>query len=177
MISPMSASVAARLRAAPFTYPEVGATADSGLPTGYHHLDCARDLPAGAFDEAAARLMSWKIHESAGLRVFASSVPVEPDAVVEMFLGPRWLGIRAACRVVYVINEPDRVGFGYGTLPGHAETGEESFVVERRGDTVRFVVRAFSNPATRLARIGGPAASAVQRFMTERYLRSAAPGQ
>ena len=134
-------------------------------------------MPSDAFDEAAGRLMTWRIHEAAGLRVFASSVPVEPDAVVEMFLGPRWMGIRAVCRVVYVINEPDRVGFGYGTLPGHAESGEESFVIERRGDAVRFVVRAFSNPATRLARLGGPATSAVQRFMTGRYLRSAAPGQ
>lgn len=177
VISPMSASVAARLCAAPFTYSEVGATADSGLPTGYHHLDRARALPAGSFDEAAARLMSWKIHEAAGLRVSASSTRVEPDSVVQMFVGPRWLNIRAVCRVVYVIDEPDRAGFGYGTLPGHAESGEESFVIERRGDGVRFVVRAFSKPTSRLARIGGPATSAVQRLMTERYLRSAAPGR
>ena len=40
-------------------------------------------------------------------------------------LGP----LRAPCRVVYVVDEPDRRGFAYGTLPGHPETGEELFAV------------------------------------------------
>jgi uncharacterized protein (UPF0548 family) len=88
--------------------------------------------------------------------------------VVEMFLGPRWLGIRALCRVVYVINEPDRVGFAYGTLPGHAESGEESFVLDRREGQVNFTVRAFSKPASRLSRLGGPVTGVVQGAMAER---------
>ncbi|SIP67631.1 hypothetical protein BN9982_740001 [Mycobacterium tuberculosis] len=33
--------------------------------------------------------------------------------------------LRAPCRVVYVIDEPDVRGFGYGTLPGHPVSGEE----------------------------------------------------
>jgi uncharacterized protein (UPF0548 family) len=34
-------------------------------------------------------------------------------------------------RVVAVADEPDRCGFAYGTLPGHAVCGEEAFVVAR----------------------------------------------
>lgn len=173
----MGERLAADLHETAFTYDEVGATAEHDLPSGYNHLERSRELSQGTFDAAAERLMTWRVHEAAGLGVAASNQRVEPDAVVEMFLGPRWLNVRAVCRVVYVIDEPDRVGFAYGTLPGHAESGEESFIIERHGDAVRFVVRAFSNPATRLARLGGPVATAVQQLMTERYLRAAVPGR
>ena len=36
-----------------------------------------------------------------------------------------------AARVVFVIDEPGRFGFAYGTLPRHVESGEERFLVER----------------------------------------------
>ena len=29
----------------------------------------------------------------------------------------------AVCRIVAVVDEPDRYGFAYGTLPGHTERG------------------------------------------------------
>ena len=41
---------------------------------------------------------------------------------------------KVPARVVYVIDEPLRKGFAYGTLPGHPETGEEAFIVEYRDD-------------------------------------------
>lgn len=175
VVSRIDGRLEAELRAARITYDEVGATAHETLPAAYGHLDRTRLLLKSEFDSAAYRLMAWQIHEAAGLRVSASSRRVEPDAVCEMFLGPRWLGIRAVCRVVYVIDEPDRVGFAYGTLPGHAESGEESFVLDRRDGRPRFTVRAFSNPASRLARIGGPATGLIQLIMAERYLRAAIP--
>ena len=40
---------------------------------------------------------------------------------VIVHLGP----VRAPCRVVYVVDEPDRRGFAYGTLPGHPEIDGE----------------------------------------------------
>lgn len=173
MVSTMSTALEAELRAAPFTYPDVGATAGNRLPAGYGHLERSRNLLHSEFDVAARRLMTWQIHEAAGLRVAASTPRVEPDSVVEVFLGPRWLRIRAVCRVVYVINEPNRVGFAYGTLPGHAESGEESFILDRRAGRPQFTVRAFSNPASRLARLGGRATEMLQLVMAESYLRAA----
>lgn len=78
-------------------------------------------------------------------------------------------------RVVYVVDEPDRRGFAYGTLPGHPESGEEAFVVERRpDDSVWLTVRAFSRPASALFRIGSPAMRLLQAVYTARYLRALA---
>ena len=167
----MPAATAAALRAAPFTYPEVGATAGT-RPPGYRHLTRSRSLRGVDLATAADRLMGWQVHERSGLRVAASSARAEPDAVVLMRLGPGALGVRIPCRVVYVVDEPDRVGFAYGSLPGHPESGEELFVVHRddRGG-VGFTVSAFSRPATLLARAGGPLTRWVQDRMTDRYLR------
>ena len=58
------------------------------------------------------------------------------------------------CRVLYVVREERRFGFGFGTLPGHAESGEERFTVRMEGERVRYEVQAFSRPAGLLARLG-----------------------
>mgnify|MGYP000977610101 CR=1 FL=1 len=115
--------------------------------------------------------MTWRVHEAAGLRVEASSMRAEKDAVLLMRLGFGPASFQIPCRVVYVLDEPDRAGFAYGTLPGHPECGEELFAVERDdAGRARIVVRAFSRPATRLARLSGPAGHWAQSLMTNRYL-------
>lgn len=176
MVALLSKPQASALRSARFTYDEVGATAGE-MPVGYAHLERERVMLASDFERGADRLMQWQVHETSGLSVTASAHRVEADGVVEMFLGPRWLAIRAVCRVVYIVDEPDRVGFAYGTLPGHAESGEEAFILERLDGVARFTVRAFSKPATRLARLGGPVTSVAQTLMAKRYLEAVAPVQ
>jgi uncharacterized protein (UPF0548 family) len=60
-----------------------------------------------------------------------------------------------ACRVVYVIDEPERFGFAYGTLPNHIERGEERFLIERQSDdSVWYDILAFSQPRHPLVRAG-----------------------
>ena len=51
-----------------------------------------------------------------------------------------------------------RFGFGYGTLPGHAESGEERFSIEwdPADDSVHYDIFAFSRPNWWLARLGYP---------------------
>ena len=73
---------------------------------------------------------------------------------------------------MYVIAEPDRRGFAYGSLPGHAVSGEEMFGVryDPSDDGVYSEVVAFSRPATWWSRIGSPALALVQRIVTARYL-------
>jgi uncharacterized protein (UPF0548 family) len=170
VITSLSPDVAAALRAAPFTYAEVGATAGAP-PTGYRPAARSRVLRRADLSSAADRLMTWRAHEGAGLRVAASSRRAEPGAVVLMLLGIGPVALRIPCRVVYVVDEPDRVGFAYGSLPGHPVSGEELFVVQRneRGQ-VAFSVTAFSKPATRLMRLGGPLARWAQDRVTDRYL-------
>lgn len=161
---------AAELRARPWTYPEVGQSRGD-LPVGYKTFRRTAVLPAGtSFDTAASDLLAWRVQRSAGLRVTASEARVEPGTVVELGIGPIVL---APCRVVYVIDEPARRGFAYGTLPGHAECGEEAFVLDRREDgAITFTVTAFSRPASLLAKLAGPLGGLVQNAMTARYLRT-----
>ncbi|MGB2920608.1 MAG: DUF1990 domain-containing protein [Mycobacterium sp.] len=155
----------------PLTYTEVGATAGP-MPSGYHHLHKSSVIGRGRdrFDEAAARGMRWGMLRGAGLRVEATAPVAAVGAEVLVHLGP----VVAPCRVVYVVDEPDRRGFAYGTLPGHAESGEELFLVryDPATDTVIAEVIAFSRHATWWSRLGSPVTSLVQRRVTDRYLRA-----
>lgn len=153
------------------TYPEVGATAGV-LPAGYRHIREWLCIGRGedTFLAASDALSRWEVHRRAGLRVEASCRAAPGTDVVL-----RRLGFRIPCRVVYTIDEPARRGFAYGTLAGHPETGEERFCVEHRPDgSVYAVITAFSKPGRWFTRIGGPAARAVQRRLTSRYLRAMA---
>jgi uncharacterized protein (UPF0548 family) len=129
------------------------------LPAGYHHVNRRTVLGRGAarFTDAAELLMGWQMQLRSGLLVSSSSTMVAPDVVVVLGIraGPFRLGF--PCRVVYVVDRPDRQGFAYGTLPGHPESGEEAFVIERADDeTVSLHISAFSKPVSRLARLAGP---------------------
>lgn len=163
-----------RLRAAPLTYDEVGATLGD-LPTGYHHLDETFVIGRGrlAFDDAAAALLSWGVQRGAGLRVAASSDRVELGSVALVRLGWGPFALRAPVRVVEVVEHPDACGFVYGTLAGHPESGEERFLVEIDTDErVTLRITAFSRPGSVLARSLGPVGRVVQRWVTRRYGRS-----
>jgi len=158
----------------PFSYREVGATA-SALPTGYHHVRRSDVIGhgRGAFAAGAEALMTWQMHRRAGLHVNASDERARVDVVALMRLGPSWSVVRVPCRVVYEVEEDRRRGFAYGTLPGHPESGEESFVVELMpNDDVVLHITAFSKQARLYARAGGPVSRLVQRFMTDRYVRA-----
>lgn len=116
----------------------------------------------------------WQVQLGAGLEVSASAPIAVAGAVLILGLGIGSLRLQAPCRVVYVVDEPRRRGFAYGTLAGHPESGEEAFMVEHHADdTVSFTVTAFSKPATRLAKLAGPLGTTVQGWITARYLRAA----
>lgn len=159
------------LRELPLTYTEVGATAGA-LPEGYRHLEHAAPIGRGRqrFEQAGEAVLHWGMQRGAGLSVRADSDVAAVDTTVVVRLGL----LAAPCRVVYVVSEPDRRGFAYGTLPGHPESGEELFSVryDPADDTVYAQVRAFSRPAKWWIRAGGPAASVAQRVIAKRYLRA-----
>lgn len=166
----LSARRTAHLRAAPLTYDEVGASA-AGPQAGYEWLERSRTLVRRDWEGACRDLLTWRLHERAGLRVQASESPLRQDTVVLLHLGVGPLALPIPCRVVYVVDEPTRCGFAYGTLPGHPESGEERFVLEQHGDgSIEVAITAFSRPATRLATLGGPLTKKVQQVMTTRYL-------
>jgi uncharacterized protein (UPF0548 family) len=166
---------AEELRNADFTYSEVGTTRGDTLPSGYGNLRRSFEIGISTerFEQAAQILLSWDMHRRAGVRVRASSDYVVQGAVAVLRLGVGRLGVDAPVRVAYLVEEPTRKGFAYGTLPGHPESGEEAFVVElHEGGAVTITITAFSRPSTLLARVGGPISRAIQSWVTNRYLRA-----
>jgi len=91
--------------------------------------------------------------------------------VVVLRAGLPWLGYDIPCRVVWTRVDGPVQGFAYGTLPGHPVSGEECFLLGMtpNGD-VEFTLRAFSRPATALARLGGPVSRGVQSLALDRYI-------
>lgn len=144
------------------TYAEVGATRDGRLPAGYHHLRHRVRLPDGCFPVAVNAVLGWRLHRAAGVVMRTDAPRAAAGVRVTPGLGVGPLRIWGPAEVVWVMDEPDRAGFGYGTLPGHPEIGEEAFLVLRDGDAVVFEVIAFSRPARWWGRAAGPGARAVQ---------------
>lgn len=160
------------------TYPEVGAT-QAELPPGYDHVRHRATVGRGMteFAAAATLLMTWEMHRRSGLTVESSSPRAAVGEVVRLGvrLGPAT--VLAPGRVVSVIDEARRQGFAYGTLPGHPEQGEESFVLSLLDDeTVELAVVAFSRPAVWWSRAGAPVSRWVQRRITARYLAALRQG-
>ena len=137
----------------PFTYKETemtrrrllgGTVEEPRLIAGYK-LDHNRvRLGSGrlVFDSAIAALSQWKQFDLGWVEVANPDCPIESGQVVCLCLplmGILWTLF--TCRIVYTVddrsqNQPgsdpqmeriDRFGFAYGTLPGHPESGEESF--------------------------------------------------
>jgi uncharacterized protein (UPF0548 family) len=164
-----------RSRAARLTYEPVGATASEDLPDGFRHE--RRELligDASCFERAKEGLSRWQAHIGAGAKVYPSDVTVAEGETVLVLIGLGPLHVIAPCRVVYVVDTEDRFGFGYGTLPGHPESGEESFVLELGHRGTVFSVTAFSRPSGLMTRVGAPVARGIQARFTDRYLRALA---
>ena len=160
----------AQARLASPTYAPIGASRDENLPRGFHHVRVEERIGnAAAFDRAITGLRTWVAHEGAGLGIYPPE-PVAPGATVIAVTSIGPMHIAAPCRIVAVFKEPEAFGFAYGTLPGHPESGEESFILERRDDATYFCVSAFSRPVDPLARLAGPVGRAVQRSVTRRYV-------
>jgi uncharacterized protein (UPF0548 family) len=90
-------------------------------------------------------------------------------AVIARLLGLWWLN---ACGIVYVVDEEgpvQRFGIAYGTLPEHAESGEERFTVEwpEADNAVWYDILAFARPQQLLARPGYPLARRPQKWFAK----------
>jgi len=157
-----------------FTYSEVGATRDA-LPDGARHLEQRRTLGHGRalFDRTATEILGFGIQRRTGILHYVSTPTAEPGTDITVRLGWRRLGVSAPSRVVYVLDEPNRRGFAYGTLPGHPLSGEELFAVEYDSstDTVRGVVTSFSRANTWFTTLGGIPVRWLQHAFAQRYLR------
>lgn len=151
------------------TYSAVGATA--AVPPSGYVVDRTRiKLGEGkkVFAAAQAALKRWDHFRLGWVEAWPSDTPIKPGhavVVIARLLGLWWLN---CCRIVYVVDDSEparRYGFAYGTLPEHAESGEERFTVEwhQHDDEVWYNILAFSRPNQTLVRLGYPYVRRIQR--------------
>ncbi len=167
--APNPALVQASLTAgqtAAFTYPQHGGTETGQFPPGYRvdHNRLLLGQGPTAWDRAVRALRAWAMFQLPWCRLYPPSPEVRQGAVVAVAFRHFGFWSLNSARIVYVIDEPDRQAFAYGTLPGHSESGEERFQVERSADgAVHFDLLAFSRPRDPLARLAFPLARHLQR--------------
>ena len=162
--------------AAPFTHSHEGITRESleSAPPGFaldrYRVELGRgEAVLGAASEA---LRDFGNYPPSFTRVFRLEETFEVGTVFGTVASHFGFASMNPCRIAYVIDEPEdgRFGFGLGTIPGHAASGEERFLVslDPNSGLVHYDVQAISRPAVWLARLGRPAMRWLQgRFRAE----------
>ena len=163
----------ARLAGRAVTYDHVGSTMqpDGGGRPRYWKASLDVGRGRGDFERAVLGLHRWAAHRHIGATVHPpdASLVEGCDLVVMLKVGP--FTALAPDRVVAVVEEPDRVAFAYGTLPGHPEIGEENFAVTLEPDeTVRCTIGVDAKPANVVMWIGAPVVKRMQRQALHGYL-------
>lgn len=158
----------------PFSYVEVGATAETAslrAVAGSYDVDRHR-FPLGTgrdvFVRARSALLAWRHFDIAWLELQGANTPAIAGQVVATLTRASGLWLLNPCRVVYTECAPDptnEVAFAYGTLPSHVECGEERFTVrfDPTTEEVTYEILAFSRPAVLLSKLGYPWARRIQR--------------
>jgi len=156
-----------------FSYSFVGQTA-STPPAGFSVDHTRINLGSGeaVFIAATKALERWEQFQLGWVEPWPPATPIRPGEAVAILArvgGLWWLN---PARIVYVVDEAgpvqrpvQRYGFAYGTLPGHAECGEERFLIEWNlaDDSVWYDILAFSRPRNPLVRLCYPFARLVQK--------------
>ena len=151
-----------------FTYPSVGATKIGEAPSGFvvdHNHICLGSGRA-TFEAAKRALSEWRHYQFDWIELHRPVGTLTADQTVGVLARAMGLWVLNACRIVYVDdNELVRIfSYAYGTLPEHAESGEERFQVEwHDDDSVWYDIFAFSRPNQFQARLGYPYVRLKQR--------------
>jgi len=153
----------------PFSYPKPGATRT--VPPPHYTIDHNRiclGYGAKTFEQAKIAIRRWLMFDINWLKLCWPHTPIEPGATVAILAQAMGIWSLNACRIVYAIDQPgeqERFGFAYGTLPEHAERGEERFTVawHHADDSVWYDILAFSRPNQLLAKVGYPYVRRLQK--------------
>ncbi|MAX39777.1 DUF1990 domain-containing protein [Gimesia sp.] len=145
------------------SYASRGATHTQTPPDGFqvdHNRIC---LGQGRvlYEQAKRALQDWQHFRLNWVSLHRQAAVPESGQTVAILAHALGLWILNACQVVYVLEETEpvqRYAFAYGTLPEHAECGEERFQVEWQADddSVWYDLYAFSRPQQLLSKITYP---------------------
>ena len=158
------------------THDQVGSTLTSSAPVGMGRRQVSAPLgdTQRTFDTACSALRAWTPQRSLGATVAPDGVTPSLGAVVLLGLGIGPARLVVPNRVIAVVDEPDRYGYAYVSLPGHPACGEELFLVERHDDgEVVLTIRTDSRPAHPLRHLGF-AIRTTQYFAMRRYISATA---
>lgn len=181
-----------------FNYARVGATRSTddtdGRPRRERITEESVRIGSGQarWEHACTQVLSWDIQRHAGYSVLpidqapvANSGPgqkhhpraafpqMQPGLTVQLRrrFGP--LPMTMPIRIVYVLDEPHRKGFAYGTLAGHPVSGEVAYIVERHADdSVHFILRSFSGPGKGLWALTYPIVLLLRGGFRDSYLQA-----
>lgn len=167
-------------RGAPFSYREAGASGSSA-PPGYN-IDHNRIMLGEGreiFMKAVEALKRWKMFDIGWLSLCWPDTPLVAGEIVAVLVNHLSFWSLNANRIVYVFEEESEVekfGFAYGTLPSHAERGEERFTVEYHlaDRRVWYDIYAFSRPNHILAKLGYPFCRRLQKRFAQESKRAMA---
>jgi uncharacterized protein (UPF0548 family) len=156
------------------SYPNHGASREQIPPPGFtaDHNRIQLGTGPATYDRAKSAIREWKMFHMPWVHLCFPNTPIEPGATVAVLVSHLGFWSLNPCRIVYVIEEHapiEKFGFAYGTLPAHAERGEERFTVEFNpaDQSVWYDLYAFSRPSA-LARIAYPFTRHLQkRFATD----------
>ncbi|HUP86801.1 MAG TPA: DUF1990 domain-containing protein [Acidimicrobiales bacterium] len=149
------------------TYGHVGSTMDPAV-AGYSRTV---ELGQDTFEAAVEGLEKWVCHQGIGATVHPTGAPIALGTTLLVVLPVGPVRLLVPTRIVAVVDEPDRYGFAYGTLPGHPERGEEIFLIERHPDgRTTATIRVLAEGDWLIARLAAPLVRRVQRVALNRYL-------
>jgi uncharacterized protein (UPF0548 family) len=157
-----------------FSYAGVGSTRAT-VPPGMNRDQHRVVLGAGeaAWDRARAAVRAWRMFDIGWVELCDPTTPIEVGRTVTVLVHALGLWSLNAARIVYVVDEPRRFGFAYGTLPDHAESGEELFLVTRDAEgTVTYELTSDSRPKQLAARLGYPYVRALQKRFARHSLQA-----
>ena len=161
-----------RARLSDFTYPNIGESGNTSVSPNYNIDRNTIRIGHGENDWEKSRqaIRDWKMFAMPWVDLCWPTAPIEKGQTVAVLIRNFGFYSLNAARIVYVIDEPDRFGFAYGTLLEHGESGEERFSVEidRETGNVNYDIFAFSKPNHFLANLGYPLTRMLQKqFATD----------
>jgi len=154
------------------TSPELGAWPATGVRYSRSEVSAVIGHGDEVWERAAREVLRWGVKTASGFSV-DSTDPVSQGDLVSVRARVFKVSIVEPVQVVIVVEEPDRVGFAYKTMPGHPVSGEEAFIVHRHGDEVSLTVRSLTRAAPQQPwRLLYPLLRIAQRVARRRYLRA-----
>ena len=132
----------------------------SSVPDGMRAFERSVELGVGdeIWERAVDVVSGWAIKKRVGFRVAPDDLPIVQGRDYDLRFGIGTVRLPEPARIVWIADEPDLRGFGYGTRPRHPVTGEEAFLVRRGADgRIRMIVRSVSQVSGGRWRLLAPA--------------------